>query len=409
MQVLPVRQQFALMEETLRHRLATLLPRLMEETGIDAWVVLTREYNEDPVFRSLVPPKMRTARRLNCFVYVLENKEVLCYNAGKPYAELGDLYIHSWQPEQESQFGAVGRILRQHNPRVIGVNTCHFSGMSDGLSQALYEDFLRESVPGMEDRVTSAQYLAIRWLETRLPEELERYPAIYRVSESILDELYSLKTIIPGVTTTDDLEWLYAQKCSDRGLPCWFQPHFDLIRPGMPAPQVHQVIHYGDLLHCDLGLVYLGLCTDTQRMAYLPHPGQQPPIGLFTAYQAAVRFQDITTSHMVPGRTGNEILSGALQQARQEGLEAVLYTHPIGVYGHSAGPTIGLTDNQVAVPFRGEIQLHEDTCYALELNATALLPEWGQKVCFRLEETIAVTRAGVHYLGDRTKDLTIIR
>jgi hypothetical protein len=53
----------------LRDRLDTCCPVLMRETGIDFWLVINREYAEDPVYLTLVPEPVFAARRTTMLVF----------------------------------------------------------------------------------------------------------------------------------------------------------------------------------------------------------------------------------------------------------------------------------------------------------------------------------------------------
>ena len=170
-------------------------------------------------------------------------------------------------------------------------------------------------------------------------------------------------------------------------------PTVDLQRKGRgvgsPLDEgVRPVIERGDVLHCDFGLVGLGLATDTQHLAYVLREGETgPPPGLVKALHQTHALQDILMAEMKPGRTGNEVLVRALERMREAGIDGSIYTHPIGDHGHGAGPLIGLWDRQEPVPARGEVKLRPETWYAIELQATTPVPEWdNQPVRAALEE-----------------------
>jgi hypothetical protein len=202
------------------------------------------------------------------------------------------------------------------------------------------------------------------------------------------------------------------QRTLDLGLQAWFQPSVDIQAPGQrhDAEEKRKLILPGDLLHCDFGFYYLGLATDTQQNAYvLKRDETDSPEGLKAALAVGNRLQDIHAEAMVAGRTGNEILRAALEKAKEEGINASIYTHPIGHHGHAAGPTIGLWDRQEGVPGRGDYELFDDTCYALELNAKKEVPEWGgQEVKMALEQTVAFTGGRVVFLSGRQTEFHLI-
>jgi Xaa-Pro aminopeptidase len=241
----------------------------------------------------------------------------------------------------------------------------------------------------------SAELLAVGWLETKIPEELEAYRHVMKVAHMVIREAFSNKVITPGKTTTEDVAWWMRQRVVEMGLGKWFHPSVDIQRQGGTKPD-DITIQRGDLLHTDFGLVYLGFSTDTQHLAYVLKPGEtEAPKGLQDGLKAANRLQDLTRKHAKAGGTGNDALSGARAEAIQEGIVPSIYCHPIGYHGHAAGPPIGMTDYQQGVPVRGDYVFYPDTWHSIELNATYKVPEWGgQAVRFPLEEDAALLPDG---------------
>ena len=214
----------------------------------------------------------------------------------------------------------------------------------------------------------------------------------------ICEEAFSRKVITPGVTTTTEVEEWIAQEINSLGLTFWFSPHVDVQRQGLEGTaHTDLVIRHGDLLHYDVGIKYFGLCTDSQRLGYVLKEGEtEVPKYLTDAFAKTSRFQDIVAEEHIVGRTGNEILKISLERAKEEGIKAMLYNHPIGFFGHSAGTVVGLWDMQGGIGLKGEFPLHVNTCYALELNTESEIAEWGgQTVRFSAEESVAFTESGV--------------
>lgn len=412
--VMCLKDQYELTDNMLQKRLDTLLPSLMKRTGIDMWVVLAREYNEDPVFTKLVPQLVRTASRLSVLVFSLQGDKVERIAVSKPHRELEKLYTRNWNFPHEKQYDRLKLIIEEKKPKTIGLNISKRCAMCDGLSKTLYDEFVEEMGPEISSKVVSAQDLSTAWLETRLPEELARYETISQLATGIIDEAYSFAQITPGVTTTTDLEWFIMGEINRLGLEAWFTPTIDLQRKGYQGSISNEIILPGDILHCDVGLVYLGLCTDHQRLCYIPKEGEsQVPEFLLKAFAQGNRFQDICGENFVTGKTGNEILKGALTQAKSEGIDAHLYTHPIGHFGHAAGPTIGLYENKEykAIEGTGDYPLFSNTCYALELNVRVPIVEWdNQTLLVMLEETVAYTEErGIYYLSQGRKTLKLVK
>ena len=410
--ILPLRAQAGVQNEWLHQRLDTLLPQIMQREGLDMWVVIAREYNEDPVIMTLLPEPEMAARRRTILVFSLqEDGTVERLTLGR--YEIEGFYRHAWDPAQETQYACLGRIVHERDPQVIGIDISPTFAFGDGLSyteHARLRDALGEPYAG---RTRGVEGLAVGWLERRIPAELTVYPGIVEIGHALIAEAFSSRVIQPGITTTDDVVWWMRQKMLDLGLRAWFQPTVDIQAPGQRYDHdqgARTLIVPGDLLHCDVGFAYLGLCTDQQQNAYVLRPGERDaPAGLKTALAAGNRLQDIHAAAMVIGRTGNEVLAAALAQARKEDLDASIYTHPLGYHGHAAGPTIGLWDQQGGVPGRGDYPLFDDTCYAIELNVKVDLPAWvGQKVRMALEEDAVLTDGRLRWLSGRQMQLHLI-
>jgi hypothetical protein len=232
-----------------------------------------------------------------------------------------------------------------------------------------------------------------------------------QVAHRIIAQAFSNEVIVPGVTTTEDVRWWMRQRVADLGLGQWFHPSISIQREGgleevERAADGGYVIERGDMLHCDFGIVYLGLSTDTQHLAYVLRPGESDaPAGLKAGLAAGNRLQELTMQYAVIGGTGNQALEGALTQGREEGLNPTIYCHAVGYHGHAAGPPIGMTDYQEGVPVRGDRQFYANTWYSIELNVRQPVPEWGgQEVRFALEEDAALLEDGWHWVdGNQTK------
>lgn len=414
--ILPLRQRADLRNRWLKQRLESVLPEIMAREGFDMWIVVAREYNEDPVIMTLLPEPMMSARRRTVLVYGLGEDGELERLVLSRYG-MGDLYEGVWDPDEEDQYDCLGRLVGERDPKSIGINISKTFAFGDGLTHAEYLR-LREAL-GEEymARASGAERLAVGWLERRIQPEMDAYSGIVEIAHAIVAEAFSSRVIHLGITTTEDVVWWMRQKILDLGLRTWFQPSVSIQAPGQGPPKpgerpedVRKLILPGDLLHCDMGIQYMGLATDTQQNAYTLKLGEDDaPEGLKAALATANRLQDIFISEFVAGRTGNQILAAALEKARSEGINASVYTHPLGFHGHAAGPTIGLWDRQEGVPGRGDYELFDDTCYAIELNIRQDVPEWdGQEVRMALEEDAVYTGGAVHWLAGRQTELHLI-
>lgn len=392
--VLSHREQSQLVTSWIRQRFDAVLPALMTREGIDMWIIPTREYNEDPVFRSMAPLTAFASRRRTILVFHTPGggRPVARYSLGR--FDYDKLYTLVPTPN-DGQWEGLKKLVEEKRPRVIGINESDAWQHADGLTANEKRRLLEALGPEYAARVKSAEMLAVGWLETKLPEELDAYRHVMKVAHMIIREAFSNRVITPGTTTNEDVAWWMRQRVAELGLGSWFQPSVTIWRQGAKVnPQ--GVILPGDMLHTDFGLVYLGFSTDTQHNAYVLKPGEtDAPQGLKDGLRAANRLQEITMAHARVGRTGNRALADALAQAKHEGLAPSIYCHPIGYHGHGAGPPIGMTDYQQGVPIRGDYVFRPNTWHSIELNVTVPVAEWGgQRVRFALEEDAAILSDG---------------
>lgn len=408
--ILTLREQAGVYNAWLEYRLDHILPELMRQEGIDMWLVICREDNEDPVFFSLVPFTSLYASRTSMLVFFdrgAEGVERLTVSR----SGIGKLYKSAWEPEKIEQWTRLAQIVKERNPNRIGIDKSEIHNFADGLTATLEKKLMAALPAEFAPRVQSAERLAIRWLERRSPQELETYPHIVSIAHSIVAEAFSPAVITPGVTTTDDVVWWMREKTRQLGLTNWFHTTVDIQRPKDSPYKDSPVIHRGDFLHCDFGIVYLRLCTDTQELGYVLKEGEtDAPKGLRDGLAQGNRLQDIEIAEMKAGRTGNEVLAAALARAKAEGLRPSIYTHPLGVHGHAAGTNIGMWDMQGGVPGIGDFTFANDTVHSIELNVTAAVAEWGGiDVRFPLEQDAVLTRDGVRFLDGRQTVLHVIR
>jgi Xaa-Pro aminopeptidase len=415
-----LREQAAMQQAWLRKRLDTFLPSLMRSHGIDLWVVPMREYNEDPLFSAITAPETFAARRRTIYVFfdkcaatgrppapscierialggtsqggVFEARRSTTLAAGNvgrgPQAEL-------WGDEQ---WQVLKRVIEERQPRVIGINRSTIFAFSDGLSSGELQGMSSALGDAWTSRFRAAEGLPLELIAARLPEEEAFFQRMQELVWSMTQTMFSREAITPGTTRTSDLVWWWRQRVNDLGLGTWFQPSVEVQRKGATEAQLGDdpVIQPGDLLHCDVGITVARLNTDTQHDAYVLRPGESDaPEGLKRALANSNALQDIVFEEIRPGRTGNEILTASRARMRAKQIDGTVYSHPIGLHGHGAGPLIGLWDYQDGVPGRGDAKVIPSMWFSIELQATTPVPEWdGQAVRMAQEEDVIVGADG---------------
>ena len=410
-ELLSLRERAQVQDTLLAKRVEQLLPQLMARSGIDMWLMISREYNEDPVLRTFLPADwLQTARRTTILVIARDEQGKVHTLAVAPY-KVGSMFERTWDKSaQLDQWQALNAIIKRFDPKTIGVNQSEIWAHADGLTVTDRASLMAELPEKYQSRVVSAEALAVSWLETRIDAEIALYKKMVAVAHQIIAEGFSANTITVGKTTTDDLVWWFRERVAELKLSTWFHPSVSLQRSDNQRfdheatfdDDKAEVIMPGDLLHVDFGITYLGLNTDTQQHAYILMPGENSaPEYLQQALQKANQLQDIFTGEFAAGRTGNEVLASSLAKAKAAGLKPTIYTHPLGYHGHAAGTTLGMWDKQRGVPGDGDYPLHLNTAYSIELNNAVMVEPWGKEIRIMLEEDAFFDDTGVWYLDGR--------
>jgi Xaa-Pro aminopeptidase len=407
-QLPPLREQAEIQQQWLQLRLDRILPKLMRKHNVKMWIVDCREYNEDPVFYSLVSPTMFAARRRTIYVFYDRGEEKGVERLALGGGSNGGLYTvyrdtsgAGKEIYLESQWLALRKIVDERKPATIGVNISQTHAFSDGLSAGEWEQLQQALGPENLKRVIRAEGLPLDYVATRVPEMLPTYRQMMEIVHSLISRAFSNEVITPGKTTNQDVVWWLRQQTNNLGYGTWFQPSVRVQGPSRKdvdqlAEDAPVVIERGDVLHVDFGITAMRLNTDTQHMGYVLRQGETaPPASIVKALANGNRMQDLMIEEMRPGRTGNDVLASVLKRIKSEGIKGSVYTHPIGDHGHGAGTLVGLWDRQQGVPGRGDVILLPNTWYSIELSASTPIPEWGGRELFvGQEEDALLNEAG---------------
>jgi Xaa-Pro aminopeptidase len=431
-----LRELATMQQRWLRQRLDTFLPALLRKHGIDMWVVPMREYTEDPVFSAITAPETFAARRRTIYVFF-----DTCAAAGSPPTPAcvqrialggstqGGVFearrstkaaasnIGRGQQAElwgDEQWQALKSLIEERRPRVIGINRSTVFAFSDGLTSGELQGMSAALGDTWTARFKNAEGLPLELIASRLPEEEELFRRMQELVWSMTQTMFSSAVITPGATRTSDLVWWWRQRVNDYGLDTWFQPSIEVQRKGATADQLGDdpIIQHGDVLHCDVGITVARLNTDTQHNAYVLRPGEtDAPAGLKRALANANALQDIVLEEIRPGRTGNEILATSRERMKSKAINGTVYSHPIGLHGHGAGPLIGLWDYQDGVAGRGDAKVIPSMWFSIELQATTPVPEWdGQPVRMAQEEDVIIDAAGkIRWALKRQDQLFLVR
>ena len=416
--VLILRERATVENRILEERLDALVPQLMQREDIDAWVLIAREYNEDPVLKTMLPATWLNARRRTVLMFIDHGDSRGVERFAIARYAVGELFPGAWNPEEQpDQYQRIAELLTEFNPNKIALNFSDTYALADGLTYSEQKDFSAALSSELQGRIVSAENLAVGWLETRTTSEMEVYKDVMTIAHEIIAEGFTAAVVKPGETTIDDLAWWYRQRVSNLGLDTWFHTGIELMRSDASQlaigddPDSKNIFHKGDLIHIDFGISYLNLQTDTQQNAYILKDNETTaPDYLVEALHKGNELQDILTDNFQVGRTGNEILQRTREQAISAGIEPIIYTHPIGLHGHAAGTTIGMWDKQGGVPGSGDYAMNPNTAYSIELTALVDVKEWSSApLSVKLEEDGFYDGSKFAYIQPRQTEYHIIQ
>lgn len=408
-------EQMDVREGWLTKRLETLLPQMMKRHGLDMWIVVNEEFKSDPVTEHIVPPIPIVGRR-DLFIFIDRGDRVERIAMVRYDEERLNNHYRLLMPARD-KFGAeLKRLVDERNPKTIALNIGGTRGQQSGLSHDAYR-FLAETLgPENEKKFVSAAKFLTEFFDTRVPEELQQYEKAVLTTDVITRRAFSGEVIKPGKTTVRDVRWWMIKQVNDLGLGIWFQPDLRIQRQRtetgttgqfLSTAKEAEIIQPGDLIHVDFGLIYMGLSTDWQKHAYVLKPGEKDaPPGLKTALRNTNRLQDALFSVARAGMTGTEVYDLTMAEMKKQGIEAMIYSHPIGAHGHGLGASID---------FRRGIGGDEDklrlgSYTSIELNTSTAVPEWnGQKVTIMAEDDAVMTESGFRFIRPRQTEFYLIK
>ncbi len=409
-------EQVALRARWLERRHEMLLP-MMRQYDIDMWIVVNEEFHDDPLTEYIAPARPYTGNR-DTFVFV-DTGSRLRRVAITGYSEVNLKHYFESPDEPRPAAEVLPELYREHSPQRIALNMDGRKGITRGLTYATYHYLSDILGPEASGRFVGAADFIEEFLDTRIPEELEPYRELVRLTETLTKRALSDEVIEPGVTTIGDVRrWIYDAMWQYR-VGTWFQPDLRLQRSGRQndtsrgflavAPE-EWVIERGDVLHLDVGISYLGLDTDWQKMAYVLRAGESDsPDGLKAAMANTNTLQDALVSAGRPGRTAGAVYSLAMAEMDAQGIRAQIYSHPLGNHGHGMGPSIDFRSALRGDTARQAKRLRDGSYMSVELNTLTAVPEWGgQEVYIMMEDPAHLTAEGYRFFRPRQESFYLI-
>jgi Xaa-Pro aminopeptidase len=416
--LLPPSQQLEIRKGWLETRHGMLL-EMMRGHGIDMWIVVNEEFHGDPMTEFVAPPEVYVGNR-DLFVFIDRGEEGLRRVAVTGYASehLKAFFESPNEPRPAKE--VLPELFVEHDPKTIALSMDGRRGVTRSLTRASF-DWLSE-IMGEEatSRFVSAADLIEEYLDTRIPAELEHYRDAVQLTSELGRRAFSNEVIEPGETTVGDLRWWLLDRYSELGVEPWFMPDIRVQRRGVENPTSRgflavspddTVIVRGDLLHMDIGFTYMGLSTDWQKMAYVLHEGEEDaPEGLDAALAKANTLWEVLSRGSRPGDSAGEVYIQTMEEMGRLGIEAMIYSHPLGNQGHGLGASIDFRSaKREDAEDRQAKLLREGSYIAIEFNVADEISGWdGQKVWIMQEDPAYLSEDGWKLFVPRQREYYLV-
>ncbi len=411
-------QQMEVREGWLEQRHGALL-EMMRRHGVEMWIVVNEEFHNDPLTEFVAPPEVFVGGR-DAFVFIDGGEAGLQRVAITGFASERVRRFFESPEEPRPAKEVLPELLEEYDPRTIALSIDGGRGVTRSLTKSSYEwlsEIMGEEATG---RFVSAAPLIEEYLDTRIPGEFEHYLLAVRLTEELGRRAFSNEVVEPGVTTVGDIRnWLMDQYWL-HGVEPWFPPDVRVQRAGVEMPTSRgflavapdgMVIERGDLLHLDIGFTYMGLNTDWQKMAYVLGEGESSvPAGFQAGLDNATALWEFMSSVSRPGKPAGEVYTETMTEMEELGIEAMIYSHPLGNQGHGLGASIDFRSaNRENAEERQAKLLRDGSYIAIEFNVAAEIPEWdGHKVWIMQEDPAYLTPEGWRHFVPRQASLYVI-
>ncbi|MCM4159810.1 aminopeptidase P family protein [Antarcticibacterium flavum] len=399
--------------EIRKKRIKELLPDALKEAGVDAWMIVCRENNNDPLADHIGG---ENAGGTAAFLFYRENEEMksVVFSPEGEAMALAELGIHDRVEPVERGKSALEEavaFLKENNLNTLAVNSSDNNSLADGLSYT-QRSSLEEFTKGTAINLVSADEVVYHWLSLKLPEEVEIMRKAATLTAAWQEEAYNM--VVPGETTDADVARFLKQKMKEHGVKdAWHPDQNPNVNSGVDRGHSHatnKVIQQGDVIQTDFGIkVHDRWVTDIQRFAYVLKEGETTaPEDIQHYWESAKRGNRVAKEAMKPGVKGVDV-DGAQREVMEEaGSSYVMWStgHPVGYVAHDVGPNLGGSQSTHVRPDSNKT-LKEGMTFAFDGFHSWELPTGGMKT-ISVEEMVVITKDGAEYLTAPQEELVLI-
>ena len=393
-------------------RIAGLLPDAMDRAGVDAWLVLCRENDNDPLARHVGCENAGGEAAFLFFRTDAGVSPVAVSPAGEATA-LAELERHDEVieiPRGEPIWPSVVALFERHEPEAVAINRGG-GPISDGLSSTQYER-MQAGLGDWMSRTRSSAELVSEWLSVKTPGEVDVLRRAAGLTAQWQVEAYA--AAFGGVTTDRDIADFLEARMAQAGVgDAWAPDQNPAVNSGRDRGHSHptdRVLQPGDFIQTDFGIRVGELVTDIQRFAYVLASGEtEAPPEALARWEAAKRGRDAAFQAMRPGVRGVDVDRAQRAAMRASGSLPVMWStgHPVGYWAHDAGPSLGGGQEGRTPSERQLAVLRPGMTFAFDGFHSWPLAD-GETKTISVEEMVVITDDGAEWLTPPQQDLILI-
>ncbi len=401
--------------EIRKKRIATLLPSALKASKIDAWLVICRENNNDPL-ASHVGCENAGQTAVFLFFHHKQKFHSMAFSPAGEATALNDVNLLNEVVAVDRNASAIqiaADFIRDKNFSNIAINMSSKNAQADGISFTQYQQLTKALGETLSQRLTSSDEIIYQWLSIKLPEEIEIMRKAAALTAQWQIEAYS--QITPGVTTDADVARFLKAKMREAGVrDGWAAEQNPNVNSGTDRGHSHatdKVIQPGDVIQTDFGIrVYDKWVTDIQRFAYVLKKNEsQVPADIQGYWENAKQGRQAAFLAMKPGVKGIDVDAAQRKVMAETGSLPLMWStgHPVGYVAHDTGPNLG-GSSAVSVRPASQRLLAKGMTFAFDGFYSWLLAD-GQPKTISVEEMVQITDSGAEFLIPPQLDLVLIK
>jgi len=380
---------------------------LLEEFGLDCWLIYVRETAEH------TDPVLKVIGKLGCvwpaaFIFARNGDRIAITGKGDDEAVRSQGLFAEVIPYQLSIKEVLLEVLDRWQPKTIGVNYSQSDVSADGLTYGMYLNLKGyfEGTPYADALVSAADLVeSIRGRKT--DGELEDM----RLAAEAANEVFvELTTWLRAGLSETEIFCHVTEQVAKMGLEMsWDADHCPGLNAGPNSPWGHfgasdEKTQPGTTLNMDFGVRKNGFCSDNQRVWYFLRDGEtDAPAEVHHIFESVRDGIQAAFDFVKPGVKGWEVDAVARKFIVDAGFEE---------YPHALGHSVGRYAHDGGVGFYPRWERYGDKPYGTIQAGNVFTLEFGVRSQYgyiSLEEMIVVTDDGARWLWPPQKELMLIK